>query len=117
MAFSDHFWATAVNVACIVLAYVIMSAYTVITSIVLGSSTVSPLVYALLRDILATVVLLSVAWRRESRIDPSLKTFFPAKADIGMFVFVGVMGVWGNQVCFLYDSTMLSLEEMVICLS
>ena len=67
-------------------------------------ATLSPVVFAFLRDVVGTAVLLAAAYVYESRRAPAhaaggvpARRFVPDRADAGHFVLVGVLGVWGTQ--------------------
>ena len=57
-------------------------------------ATLAPVVFAFLRDVIASVVLLSAAYWVETGRGGR---FMPAAADAGAFIFFGVLGVWGAQ--------------------
>ena len=75
----------------------IFGGYAVLTSTVFSASgTLSPLVFALARDAVGSVLLLSAAAIAEARAGARGR-FVPAWADAGSIILLGVTGVWGAQ--------------------
>lgn len=60
-------------------------------------ATLSPVVYAFMRDVIASVVLLTAAYVVERARPDGSGRFVPAKADAFEFIVVGILGVWGAQ--------------------
>jgi drug/metabolite transporter (DMT)-like permease len=82
----------------------IFGGYSVLTSVVLSKSTVSALVFAFSRDLVASAVLLcaaALAERRRRRQQPPPPSppprFLPEWRDAGSFLLLGLTGVWGAQ--------------------
>ena len=80
----------------LVLAFTLFSLYTVLSKAALNEGT-SPLVLALLREVLACSVLLPFAYLNERR-HGSPERFWPTHEDRGTFVLLGLMMIWGVQV-------------------
>lgn len=81
----------------LVLVNFIFGGYAVITSAALKHSTLSPTVYALLRDVGGSCLLLVMAHVYERR--QAVPRFWPSRDDQGSFVLVGLLMVWGAQGC------------------
>jgi drug/metabolite transporter (DMT)-like permease len=80
----------------LLLAFTIFSGYTVLMKKAISDGT-SPLVLALLRELIATSVLLPAAWAVEQRRPASERRFWPAREDRGDFVLLGSLMIWGTQ--------------------
>lgn len=85
---------TLVNVLTLMLVQSIFAGYSVFSSAAFSSSSLSPWVFALFRDVFGGGILLSVAYYR--RPDPSAR-FLPAKEDFGHFLLLGLLGIWCAQ--------------------
>ena len=82
----------------------IFGGYAVLTGVVLGHSSVNPLVFAAARDLVASILLLSAAAISERRRGSSgggggekVPRLLPAWSDAGSFLLLGLTGVWGAQ--------------------
>ena len=86
-----------IAVACLVVVNVTFGGYSVFTSAVLKHATLDAIVFAFLRDVLGTAVLMGLAFAAERRRPPAEYRFWPDREDTGQFVLVGLLGVWGSQ--------------------
>lgn len=75
----------------------IFGGYSVITSSVLKGSTLNATVFAFLRDVFGSLILLIWAYIYESR--QARPMFWIAKQDVGQLMLVGLFMVWGAQGC------------------
>ena len=89
----------------LLLAYTLFSLYTVLTKLALNEGT-SPLVLAFLREVLATAVLLPLAFANEWR-QGTPERFWPSEADRPAFVALGLAMIWCVQLL-----SALSLEHL-----
>lgn len=71
--------------------------YSVFTSAVLKGATLNPVVYAFLRDVFGSIVLLAAGWVTEARRPAGDRHFWPDRADTGHFTLLGLFMVWGAQ--------------------
>lgn len=76
---------------------IIFGGYSVITSAALKNSTMSAIVYAFIRDITAAAQLLGAAYFVESRKPVDQRRFWPDRADVGSFILLGLLAIWGAQ--------------------
>ena len=72
----------------------IFGAYSLVAHLALAGATLSPLVFALSRDTLAVVSLMTAAYVRHRAVPSS---FWPAAADVPRFILCGVLGVYCSQ--------------------
>lgn len=76
----------------------IFGGYSVFTSRAFKSaSNLSPLVFAFCRDAAASMLLMGMAAFAEFRQPPEKRRLVPAREDLGIFVGLGLLGVWGSQ--------------------
>jgi drug/metabolite transporter (DMT)-like permease len=87
------------------LAFTLFSLYTVLMKKALNEGT-SPLVIALLREILATCVLLPAAYFNERRLG-TIEQFWPKAEHHTSFIFLGLVMIWGVQLL-----SAMSLEHL-----
>lgn len=66
-----------------------------VTSVVLKQSTLNPTVYAFLRDVFGSLMLLAAAWVYEHR--QQQPKFCVERGDQGHFILLGLFMVWGAQ--------------------
>lgn len=90
----------------LLLAFTLFSLYTVLMKKALNEGT-SPLVLALLRELLATAVLLPAAYINERRHEGNASKFWPQKEDHTSFLLLGLAMIWGVQLL-----SALSLEHL-----
>jgi drug/metabolite transporter (DMT)-like permease len=84
--------------ACIMLCVeVVFAVYAYLTSHALSGSKLSPLVFAWLRDVVATALLLSAAFASERRRPAAERRFWPAEEHWLRLLLCGTLGVWGSQ--------------------
>lgn len=93
--------APAINACALVLVQSIFAAYTVLLSSAFHGSTLNAWVFALFRDVLGGGILMCAAvWhvrRRRRRVpDPESVVFWPQREDLGSFVALGFLCVWGQ---------------------
>ena len=89
----------------LILAFTLFSLYTVLMKKALNEGT-SPLVIALLREILATCVLLPAAYLNERRLG-TRENFWPKPEDHTSFILLGLVMIWGVQLL-----SAMSLEHL-----
>ena len=95
-------WASAVvNAVALVTVQSIFAAYTVLLSTVFHGSTLNAWVFALFRDVLGGSILmstavLSVRQRRRVSAEPEKIVFWPMQSDLGSFIALGFLCVWGQ---------------------
>ena len=89
----------------LLLAFTLFSLYTVLMKQALNEGT-SPLVLAFLREVLATALLLPLAYANERRLG-SPERFWPAESDRPAFVLLGLAMIWCVQLL-----SALSLEHL-----
>lgn len=90
----------------LLLAFTLFSLYTVLMKSALNEGT-SPLVLALLRELLAVGVLMPCAYLNEWRHTGTTLGFWPEESDFKSFVFLGLAMIWGVQLL-----SALSLEHL-----
>ena len=84
--------------ACIMVCVeLIFAVYAYLTSHALSGSKLSPLVFAWLRDVFATLLLLSAAYISERRRPASECRFWPEEKHWLRLLLCGTLGVWGSQ--------------------
>jgi drug/metabolite transporter (DMT)-like permease len=76
---------------------IVFGGYSVVTAAALTGSHTAPIVYAFLRDAAASAVLLSAAWAVESRRPAPDRRVWVDRADVGVFVLIGLLMVYGAQ--------------------
>lgn len=76
---------------------IIFGGYSVVTAIALKHGTLNPIVYAFLRDIFASCILLTAAYIKESKRPIAERRFWIDKEDLGYFILIGLLMVWGAQ--------------------
>lgn len=91
----------AVNALALVSVQTIFAVYTVLLSSAFHGSTLNAWVFALFRDVLGGGILmcaavLHVRRRRQSVPDPESIVFWPEREDLGSFVALGFLCVWGQ---------------------
>jgi drug/metabolite transporter (DMT)-like permease len=90
----------------LLLAFTLFSLYTVLMKSALNEGT-SPLVLALLRELLAVGVLMPCAYMNELRHTGTTLGFWPEESDFKSFLFLGLAMIWGVQLL-----SALSLEHL-----
>jgi drug/metabolite transporter (DMT)-like permease len=90
----------------LLLAFTLFSLYTVLMKSALNEGT-SPLVLALLRELLAVGVLMPCAYLNEWRHTGTTLGFWPEESDFKSFLFLGLAMIWGVQLL-----SALSLEHL-----
>jgi drug/metabolite transporter (DMT)-like permease len=90
----------------LLLAFTLFSLYTVLMKSALNEGT-SPLVLALLRELLAVGVLMPCAYLNELRHTGTTLGFWPEESDFKSFLFLGLAMIWGVQLL-----SALSLEHL-----
>jgi drug/metabolite transporter (DMT)-like permease len=93
----SHAARMAIAAAIMVVVELIFAVYAYLTSHALSGSTLSPLVFAWLRDVFATVLLLSAAYVSELQRPEPEQRFWPAEAHWLRLLLCGTLGVWGSQ--------------------
>ena len=86
-----------IGLMCLVIVNLTFGGYSVFTSAVLKKTSLNAVVFAFLRDVLGASLLLIGAYTVEKRKGPDKMKFWPHKEDVGTFIFVGLLGVWGSQ--------------------
>jgi drug/metabolite transporter (DMT)-like permease len=83
--------------ACIlVVVNLVFAFYTVLTKLALSDAANNPIVIAFLREVIASSVLFPTSYALHRR-DPRGKRFLPAGEDLGYFLLLGLLMVWGVQ--------------------
>lgn len=82
---------------CMVTAQLIFAIYSYLTSRVLHSGGASPLAFAWLRDVLASILLMSATTIIELRKPVGERRLYPAQSDLMRVALCGLLGVWGSQ--------------------
>lgn len=85
-----------VPVGVLLLAFAIFSGYTVLTKAAIQGGT-DPTVLCFLREIVATSALLPAAWFTTQRNTAPRRRFWPKREDLGDFVVLGAVMVYGVQ--------------------
>ena len=76
---------------------IIFGGYSVVTAVALKHGSINPIVYAFIRDIVASIILLTAAYIKESKLPLNEQRFWVKREDLGLFITIGLLMVWGAQ--------------------